>query len=130
MCHAKTGKESNICIYCGSKNHRSGRCINKPNDNWEEPRTTPRILQEGRNNKQGNINHNGEQNSHFCQQARFDKNLNRQYYPNYANFHPSPIGSIPGQDLSATLIELVNIQSRSLEMMVASQRSQQEASTS
>ena len=33
------------------------------------------------------------------------------------------LGSIPGQDLSATLIELV----RSLEMMAASQRSQQEA---
>ena len=34
---------------------------------------------------------------------------------------------MPGQDLSATLIELANIQSRSLEMMAASQRSQQEA---
>ena len=33
----------------------------------------------------------------------------------------------PGPDLSATLIELANIQSRSLEMMAASQRSQQEA---
>ena len=37
------------------------------------------------------------------------------------------LGSIPGQDLSATLNELVNIQSRSLEMMAASQRSHQEA---
>ena len=37
------------------------------------------------------------------------------------------LGSIPGQDLSATLIELANIQSRSLEMMATSQRSQQEA---
>ena len=36
------------------------------------------------------------------------------------------LGSIPGQDLSATLMELANIQSRSLEMMAASQRSQQE----
>ena len=43
------------------------------------------------------------------------------------HFHPSPIGSIPGQDLSTTLIKLANIQSRSLEMMSASQRSQQEA---
>ena len=47
--------------------------------------------------------------------------------PNYNNFQQSPLGSIPGQDLSATLIELANIQSRSLEMMAASQRSQQEA---
>ena len=37
------------------------------------------------------------------------------------------LGSIPGQGLGATLIELANIQSRSLEMMAASQRSQQEA---
>ena len=37
------------------------------------------------------------------------------------------LGPIPGQDLSATLIELANIQSRSLKMMAASQRSQQEA---
>ena len=60
-------------------------------------------------------------------QTRFDKGLNRQYSPNYVNYHQSPLGSIPGQDLSATLMELANIQSRSLEMMAASQRSQQEA---
>ena len=47
--------------------------------------------------------------------------------PNYNDFETSPLGSIPGQDFSATLIELANIQSRSLEMMAASQRSQQEA---
>ena len=47
--------------------------------------------------------------------------------PNYVNQYQSPLGSIPGQDLSATLKELANIQSRSLEMMAASQRSQQEA---
>ena len=43
------------------------------------------------------------------------------------NYHQSLLGSIPGQDLSATLMELANIQSRSLEMMAASQRGQQEA---
>ena len=47
--------------------------------------------------------------------------------PNYNDFQTSPLGSIPGQDLSATLIELANMQSGSLEMMAASQRSQQEA---
>ena len=60
-------------------------------------------------------------------QTRFNKGLNRQYSPNYINHYQFTIGSIPGQDLSATLIELANIQSRSLEMMAASQRSQQEA---
>ena len=52
---------------------------------------------------------------------------NRQYSPNYNNSQPSPLGSIQGLDLNATLIELANIQSRSLEMMAARQRSQQEA---
>ena len=60
-------------------------------------------------------------------QARINKGLNRQYSPNYINPYQSTLGSAPGQDLSATLIELANIQSRSMEMMVASQRSQHEA---
>ena len=60
-------------------------------------------------------------------QTRFDEGLNRQYSPTYNNYHQSPLGSIPGQDLSTTLMELANIQSRSLEMMATSQRSQQEA---
>ena len=47
--------------------------------------------------------------------------------PNYINPYQSPVGAFPGQDLSATLIELANIQSRSMEMMAASQRSQHEA---
>ena len=54
------------------------------------------------------------------------KGFNRQYLPNYNNYQPSTLGSIPGQDLSTTLIDLANIQSRSLEIMVANQRSQQE----
>ena len=55
------------------------------------------------------------------------KDLTDNTSPNYNNYQPSPIGSIPGQDLSTTLIELANIQSRSLEIMAANQRSQQEA---
>ena len=60
-------------------------------------------------------------------QIRFNEGLNRQYSPNYTNPYQSTLGSIAGQDLSATLLELANIQSRSLEMMAASQRNQQEA---
>ena len=60
-------------------------------------------------------------------QTRFDEGLNRQYLPTYNNYHQPSLGSIPGQDLSTTLRELTNIQSRSLAMMAASQRSQQEA---
>ena len=47
--------------------------------------------------------------------------------PDYNDFQSSPVSSVPGPDLSATLIELPDLQSRSLEMMAASQRSQQEA---
>ena len=93
----------------------------KPNDNREEPRSTPRDLREcGPNNS-----HNrGNQPQVIHHQTRFDKGLNRQYSPNYVNYHQSPLESIPGRDLSTTLMELANIQSRSLEMMAASQRSQ------
>ena len=55
MCHVcnKTGMSNTICIYCGSINHISTRCYNKPNDNREEARSTPRDLIEcGPNNSQ------------------------------------------------------------------------------
>ena len=125
MCHAPTKSErlSNICIYCGSKNHSVGKCTNRPNDNREEPRSTPRDLQDHRAGNTGNNNHIFSQNRDSHKQARFDERFYRQYSPNYNNYQPSPIGSIPGQDLSTTLIELANIQSRSLEIMVANQRS-------
>ena len=122
MCRA-TG--NTISIYCGSINHTSGKCRNKPNDNREEPRSTPRDLRE-----QGpriNYSRMGHQPQVSRHQTRFNEGLNRQYSPNYINPYQSTLGSAPGQDLSATLIELANIQSRSLEMMAASQRSQQEA---
>ena len=120
-------EKGNICIYCGSKNHSSVKCTNRPNNNREEPRSTPKDLQSQRTGNSGNKSHVPNQNKDFHHQARFDERYNRQYLPNYNNIQPSPLGSIPGLDLSATLIELANIQSRSLEMMAASQRSQQEA---
>ena len=114
-----------LCIYCGSINHTSSNCRNKPNDNREEPRSTPRDLSQpsprmdyNRTNCQEQVNR---------QQTRFNEGMNRRYSPNYVNSYQSPLGVFPGQDLSATLIELANIQSRSMEMMAASQRSQQEA---
>ena len=126
MCNVptKTGMSNTICIYCGSTSHISNRCHNRPNDNREEPRSTPRDLRE---HGTGNIHKGFRQPQVNHHQTRFDEGLNRQYLPNYNNYHQSPLGSIPGQDLSATLIELANIQSRSLEMMAASKRSQQGA---
>ena len=60
------------------------------------------------------------------QQTRFDEMYNRQYSPNYIYYQPSPLVSIAGPDLSVTLIDLANIQSRSLDLIVANQKSQQE----
>ena len=126
VCHvpAKPVTGNIICIYCGSVNHTSGRCHNKPNDNREEPRSTPRDLRDQKPSKNYNRMSQPQVSHH---QARFNEGLNKRYSPNYVNQYQSPLGSIPGQDLSATLMELANIQSRSLEMMAASQRSQQEA---
>ena len=105
--HQATG--NTICIYCGSTGHTSGKCHNKPNDNREERRSTPRELWD-----QGpriNYNRVGQhQVSHH--QTRFNEGLNRQYSPSNMNQYQSTLGSIPGQDLSDTLIELANIQSK------------------
>ena len=73
-----------------------------------------------------NYNRMGHQPQMIRHQARINEGLNRQYSPNYINPYQSTLGSTPGQDRSATLIELANIQSRSMKMMAASQRSQQE----
>ena len=116
-----------LCVYCGSINHILIKRLNRPNDNREEPRSTPRDLKSQRTGNSGNKSCVSNQSKDSRHQARFDERYNRKYSPNYNNFQPSPVGSIPGPDLSATLIELANIQSRSLEMMAASQRSQQEA---
>ena len=126
MCRALSHQTSGniLCIYCGSTGHTSGKCRNKPNNNREEPRSTPRDLREpGPRIDYNRIGHQPQMSRH---ETRFNKGLNRQYSPNYINHYQSTIGSIPGQDLSAMLIELANMQSRSLEMMAASQRSQQE----
>ena len=114
-----------LCICCGSTDHISGKCSNKPNDNREEPGSTPRDLRE--TGPRMEYHRMGHHHQVSCQQTRFNEGLNRQYSPSYINPYQSTLGSIPGQDLSATLIELANIQSRSLEMMAASQRTQQEA---
>ena len=46
MCRALSHQTSGniLCIYCGSTGHTSGKCHNKPNDNREEPRSTPSTL--------------------------------------------------------------------------------------
>ena len=84
MCHTPTKpeKENNICIYCGSKSHSSGKCTSRPNDNREEPRSTPRDLQDHRMGSTGSKTRtfNINKDSHY--ETRFDERYNRQYLPN------------------------------------------------
>ena len=82
----KTGMSNTICIYCGSTNHISTRCCNRPNDNREEPRSTPRDLRDCGSGKVHNRFRQPQVNHH---QTRFDEGLNRQYSPNYNNYHQS-----------------------------------------
>ena len=175
MCGAPLNTGSNnICVYCGSTQHTLGNCTSWPNNNREEPRSTPRDLhshgpyqgaytensglpggnqshtmnfrQASTENSEKDIpdRHRGytnnrnaslsyrdyryNQNRAGHQQPRFDKRYNKQYSPNYNHYlyQPSPPVSIAGPDLSATLIDLANIQSRSLDIMVANQKSQQD----
>ena len=117
----KSVKNDLICFYCGSTNHISNKCPKRPNDNREKPRSTPKELQSWRTGKSGN------QNKDSHQQAGLIKGTIGSTCLIIITFQSSPVSSLPGLDLSPTLIELVNIQSRSLEMMATSQRSQQEA---
>ena len=150
MCHApnNTGKNDSICIYCGSKHHTSSNCSNRPKDNKEEPKATPRNLfchgpqsntnagnsrnfiindpQERANNHFPYQDHRHNENRGSHQQTRFDEHHNKHYSPNSSNFQQSPRLSLAGQDFSATLVEMAYIQSKSLELMIANQRSQQD----
>ena len=89
MCRATSHQSTSnmICIYCGSVNHTSGKCHNKPNDNREEPRSTPRDLREqGPRINYSRMGHRPQVSHH---QIRFDEGLNTQYSPNYINPHQS-----------------------------------------
>ena len=87
MCCAatKTGMNNAICVYCGSANQTLNKCLNRPNDNREEPRLTPRDLKECRTGSSGNNDSVFKKNQGNHHQTRFDKRLNRQYLPNYNN---------------------------------------------
>ena len=138
----KQSKNNNICIYCGSKNHTFSNCTNRPNDNKEEPSSTPRDIQSHGFKNTGNIANAGQQVNRFpYQDYRYDMKIGMVINKSGLTkdiiiidiihqitiiHQPSPLGSIPGQDLSSTLIDLANIRSRSLEIMVANQKSQQD----
>ena len=77
MCHALTKPEKeNICIYCGSKSHSSGKCTSRPNDNREEPRSTPRDLQDCRTGNTGSKTHILNINKDSHHETRFNIRYN------------------------------------------------------
>ena len=76
MCHvpAQPATGNIICIYCGSVNHTSGRCHNKPNDNREEPWSTLRDLRDQKPKKTYSRMSQPQVSHH---QTRFNEGLNK-----------------------------------------------------
>ena len=94
MCRALSQQTAGniLRIYCGSTGHISGKCSNKPNNNREEPRSTPRDLRE--TGPRMDYYRMGHQHQVSRQQTRFNEGLNRQYSPGYINPYQSTLGSI------------------------------------
>ena len=78
MCHVpvKLGENDAMCLLWQCKPQI--KHLNRPNDNREEPRSTPRDLQIRRTGNAGNKSHVSNQNKDSCHQARFDERYNRQ----------------------------------------------------
>ena len=127
--------------------HSLGSCTSWPNNKREEPSSRPQDLHSQGSYYKANTKNPGlpqgisantntslpyrdyRYNQNRCghQQTSFDKWYNRQYSPNhnYQLYTLSPPVSVAGPDLSDTLIDLANHQSRSLDIMVANQKCQQ-----
>ena len=163
-----------ICIYCGSAEHRSMECRNRPQDNREEgrvpspassgyssdkqcksamassgssqksnvrsrnsdrPSNNPQRPATGRQQQQqpqrptqgkSNINQNfpyrDYRYSDQPRQTRFNEKQNQMYSPYH--FAPSPALSAGSDLLSRSIMQLAEMQSRSLEIFAAQQKSQ------
>ena len=166
-----------ICIYCGSSEHRSMECKNRPQDNREEGRipnpvssgysrdrqrkpatassdssyktnarsknsekagTTsdkprrpetgrqhqqpPQRPTQGKPNNKNNFPYRDYRYSDQPRQTRFDEEQNQRYSPQH--FAPSPALSTGSDLLSRSIMQLAEMQSRSLEIFAAQQKSQ------
>ena len=166
-----------ICVYCGSSEHRSIECRNRPRDNREEghipspassgysrdrqrksvtassdsshksnarsknsekTRTTsdkpprpetgrqcqqpPQCPTQGKPNNQSNFPYRDYRYSDQPRQTRFDEKQNQMYSPYH--FTPSPALSAGSDLLSRSIMQLAEMQSRSLEIFAAQQKSQ------
>ena len=166
-----------ICVYCGSSEHRSIECRNRPRDNREEgrvpspassgysrdrqrksvtassdsshksnarsknsekTRTTsdkplrpetarqcqqpPQCPTQGKPNNQSNFSYRDYRYSDQPRQTRFDEKQNQMYSPHHSA--PSPALSAGSDLLSHSIMQLAEMQSRSLEIFAAQQKSQ------
>ena len=166
-----------ICVYCGSPEHRSMECKNRPQDNREEGRipnpvssgysrdrqrkpatassdssyktnarsknsektgTTsdkprrpetgrqhqqpPQCPTQGKPNNKNNFPYRDYRYSDQPRQTRFDEEQNQRYSPHH--FAPSPALSAGSDLLSRSIMQLAEMQSRSLEIFAAQQKSQ------
>ena len=166
-----------ICVYCGSSEHRSMECRNRPRDNREEgrvpspassgysrdrqrksatassdsshksnarsknsekTRTTsdkplrpetgrqhqqpPQCPTQGKPSNQSNFPYRDYRYSDQPRQTRFDEKQNQMYSPYHSA--PSPALSAGSDLLSHSIMQLAEMQSRSLEIFAAQQKSQ------
>ena len=164
-----------ICVYCGSPEHRSMECKNRPQDNREEgciptqypvdtpetdngnlpqrlatvhikPMLGPKIVKklgpqathrgdqrqadntnnhhnapdQGKPNNKNNFPYRDYRYSDQPRQTRFDEEQNQRYSPHH--FAPSPALSAGSDLLSHSIMQLAEMQSRSLEIFAAQQK--------
>ena len=166
-----------ICVYCGSSEHRSIECRNRPRDNREEgripspassgysrdrqrksvtassnnshksnarsknsekTRTTsdkplrpetgrqcqqpPQCPTQGKPNNPSNFSYRDYRYSDQPRQTRFDEKQKQMYSPHHSA--PSPALSAGSHLLSRSIMQLAEMQSHSLEIFAAQQKSQ------
>ena len=136
-----------ICIYCGSIEHSASNCHRRLWDNREQPCGTPEFL---RKNQQANpknsgnatgraattntnTEHNGKSSQYYRNynyresqrqpHARFNERYNQRYSPPAFPSTPS-LNSSFLEALSKSLLQIAENQSRTIEVMKASQEAQ------
>ena len=97
-----------------------------PSDNQQRPKTARQQPQQStqgkRNNNQNSFPYRDYRYNNQLRQTRFNKKQNQMYSPYH--FAPSPALSAGSDLLSHSIMQLAEIQSRSLEIFAAQQKSQ------
>ena len=103
------------------------RHSDKPRDNPQRPATgrhqqQPQRPTQGKTNNQNNFPYRDNRYSDQPRQTRFNEKQNQMYSPYH--FAPSPALSVGSDLLSRSIMQLAEMQSRSLEIFAAQQKSQ------